>query len=152
MTRSQGAPPHRNRRIELVTENARVAETAISQGDSLTCMPIAGPPTQARPLCQQYQEAFDHVLPAASALSEEALVPVNVDVPSALSTAVSALPNILALRDAALRLPDFDIAHFDHLQQYTFALGHAHAMFLAASESLRATAALRERGIKVRDA
>lgn len=151
-SRATANRPHDNRRIELATGNARCGETTIFQCDSLVSMPIARPPVSARPLFPQDQEAFDHALAAASALSAEELVPVNIDVPSAISTAANAIPKIMAFRDEASKLPGFDIAHFDRLQLYTFALRHAHAKFLAASEPLRAIAALRERGVNLRDA
>jgi hypothetical protein len=98
-----------------------------------------------------YREAFDQALPAAAALGEDELLPVNIDVPSAVATALGALPKILAYREQAAKLHGFDISHFDRLQLHTFAVGHAHAKFLAASALPEAIATLNERGMKLRD-
>ena len=98
-----------------------------------------------------YREAFDQVLPAAAALADDELLPVNIDVTSAVATALGALPKILAYREQAAKLLGFDISHFDLLQLYTFAVGHAHAKFLAASAPPGAIAALTESGVKLRD-
>jgi hypothetical protein len=98
-----------------------------------------------------YREAFDQALPASAALSDDELATVNIDVPSAVATALGALPKIMAYRAQAEKLPNFDISHFDQLQLHTFAVGHAHAKYLAASAPPEAIAALNERGIKLRD-
>jgi hypothetical protein len=100
---------------------------------------------------QLYRQAFDQALPAAAAISEDELMPVNLDVPSAVATAIGALPKILAYREEAAMLHGFDISHFDRLQLYTFAVGHAHARFLAASAPPEALASLTESGTKLRD-
>jgi hypothetical protein len=107
--------------------------------------------TAAPPQFLLYREAFDQALPAAMAISEDELVPVNLDVPSAVATALGALPKIMTYREEASKLHGFDVAHFDQLQLRIFAVGHAHAKFLAASAPPEAIAALNERGIKLRD-
>ena len=104
------------------------------------------------PQFQLYREAFEQALPNAAALSEDELLPVNIDVPSAVATAIGALPKILAYRAQAARLPGFDISHFDQLQLYSFAVAHAHVKFLAASAPPVALASLNESAIKRRDA
>ena len=58
----------------------------------------------------------------------------------------------MAFRDDASKLTGFDISHFDCLQLYIFAAGHAHARLLAASAPLESIAAVSERGVKLRDA
>lgn len=98
-----------------------------------------------------YREAFEQVLPAAAGLAEDELLPVNIDVPSAVATALGALPKILAYREHAAKLTGFDISHFDRLQLHTFAVAHAHAKLLAASAPPEAIAALNESGVKLRD-
>ena len=136
----------------MATENARVRENLTIEGDSNTSSPIASVPASARQQCLLCEEAFNDALPAATALGEEDLVPVNIDVPGAISTAISALPQIMALRDEASKLPGFDISHFDRLQLYILAAGHAHAKLLSASASQETIATQYERGIKLRDA
>jgi len=103
------------------------------------------------PQFQLYREAFEQASPAAAAISEDDLMPVNIDIPSAVATAIGALPKILAYRAEAAKLPSFDISHFDQLQLYTFAVGHAHARLLAASAPPEALVALNADGIKLRD-
>jgi len=98
-----------------------------------------------------FREAYEQVLPAAAALREEELLPVNIDVPSAVATTAGVLPKIMAYRAAAAKLEGFDISHFDQLQLRAFAVGHAHTRFQTASAPPEALAALNERGIKLRD-
>lgn len=116
----------------------------------------AGPPeasTSAAALPQflLYQEAYDRALRATAALSEQDLLPVNINVRDAVATVIGALPTIMAYRDEAANLHGFDIAHFDQLQLHSLAAGHAHAKFLAASAPPVALAALNETATKLRD-
>jgi len=90
-------------------------------------------------------------LPATAALSEDELLAVNIDVPSAVATAIGALPRIMTYRDEAAKLQGFDVTHFDELQLHTFAVGHAHVKYLAASAPPEALAALNESALKLRD-
>ena len=116
--------------------------------------PAASEAATAQPSAAQfllYREAFEQALPASAEISDSELLPVNIDVPSAVATAVGALPKILAHRSEAAQLPGFDISHFDQLQLHTFAVGHAHAKFLAASTPPEELAALNERGMELRD-
>jgi len=98
-----------------------------------------------------HQKAFDLTLSAATALRKEELIPVNIDVASAVATAGAALSRIMDLRDEASRLPRFDISHFDQLRVYIFALSHAHANLIAASVPPEPITALNERAVKLRD-
>ena len=85
--------------------------------------------------------AFERVLPEMQALPEESLAVINLDIPTAVTTALGALPEIMAHRERAAALPGFDLSSFDALATYTYALGHAHAIFLgtaSASSSLQA--------------
>ncbi|HKO53020.1 MAG TPA: hypothetical protein VJV79_35165 [Polyangiaceae bacterium] len=76
---------------------------------------------------------------------------MNIEVASAMATVLEALPKIFAYREQAAKLPDFDISDLDQLQVRTFALGHAHAKFVAASAPPEALAGLNEQGVKLRD-
>ena len=113
--------------------------------------PASAAPAPALPQFLLYREAFEQALPAAAALGEDELLPVNIDVPSAVATALGALPKILAYREEAAKLHGLDISHFDRLQLHTFAVGHAHAKFLAASALPQSIGALNERGVRLRD-
>jgi hypothetical protein len=99
-----------------------------------------------------YSEAYELALPASQALPVDELIAVNIDVPTAMTTAIGKLPQILALRDqVAQQLPQFDITNFDQLSIYTFATGHAQALFAAASAPPEALVALNEQGLVLRD-
>lgn len=76
---------------------------------------------------------------------------MNLDVASAIATAVGALPKVMVFREEASHLPGFDVSHFDCLHVYVFALSHAHASVTAASAPLKPIADLNKRGIKLRD-
>lgn len=132
----------------MANENSsEINNLAVGAGASAASTVSAAP----LPPFQLYREAFEQALPAAAAINDDDLMPVNVDVPSAVATALGALPKILAYRADAAKLPGFDISHFDQLQLHTFAVGHAHAKFLAASAPPEAIAALNDRGMKLRD-
>ena len=106
----------------------------------------------APPTVMHYSEAYERALPTAKALDTAELITINIDVPSAVTTAVGAMPKIIALRDSiAKELPTFDLKHLDELQTYTLATGHAHAMYSAASSPPEAIQALNEQGIALRD-
>jgi hypothetical protein len=99
-----------------------------------------------------YRDAYENAQPAAKALQVEELIAVNIDVPTAVTTAVGALPEILALRaEVAKDLPNFDIKWFDQLETYTLATGHAHALYMGTSAPPEAIVALNERGVTLRD-
>jgi len=56
-----------------------------------------------------YRQAYERVLPVAEAIRDEELLPVNVDVPSAVATAVGVLPKVMAYRADAAQLPKYDV-------------------------------------------
>jgi hypothetical protein len=86
------------------------------------------------------------VLPEIDALPVSELVTINIDVPTAVTSALGAWPKISTLRsELATRLPDFDIALLDKLQAYARATAHTHALYMAASSP----AGLQELGEKV---
>jgi len=120
-------------------------------------VPAAAPPTAASaaaaaPAVLHYSEAYDKALPASKALTATELIAVNIDVPTAVTTAAGALPQILALRDQVVKdLPNFDIQNFDQLETYAFATGHAHAVYSGSSAPPEALLALNEQGLALRD-
>lgn len=97
-----------------------------------------------------YKEAFDLAMPATQALAAQDLIGITVDVPSAITTAVGALPGILAFREQARALAGFDISAFDLLETYTLATGHAHTNYMAASAPPEAILQLNGRGMELR--
>ena len=113
-------------------------------------VPPVVPP--APPTGMHYSEAYQRALPTAKALDAAELVTINIDVPTAVTTAVGAMQKIMAFRDRiAKELPSFDVTHLDELQTYTLATGHAHAMYSAASAPPEAIQALNEQGLALRD-
>ncbi len=82
----------------------------------------------------QYGDAYERALPAAQALPLTELIPINVDIPTAVTTAIGKFAQIASLRDAiAAATPTFDLTNIDQLETYTLATAHAHAMYLSAS-------------------
>src|SRR5664279_4308802 len=74
------------------------------------------------------REAYRAVLPEAKALRLQELVPVNLNLTTAVTTVLQVLPLILRYRERAKPLLDFDIRNFDRLEEYTLALAYALAM------------------------
>ena len=91
-----------------------------------TPAPAPVPHADGSPSFHRYREAYERAAPAAQALKAEDLVTINIDVPSAVTTAVGAFPQIMPFRDKAAALPGSDVSSFDQLETYTFATGVAH--------------------------
>jgi hypothetical protein len=85
--------------------------------------------TQAPRAPDAYQRLSDEI----RAVPDSALVPINIDVPSALATVLGAVPKIQKLKPSMDVLPTFNVGRFDKLQDYALALAHAHTLYLAAS-------------------
>jgi hypothetical protein len=90
-------------------------------------------------------------MPASKALAATDLITINIDLPSAIATAVGKRPGIMALRDSAKALPGFDISAFDQLETYTLAAGHAHTLYMGASTAPEAIIELNEKGMRLRN-
>ncbi|MBN1608032.1 MAG: hypothetical protein JW940_15465 [Polyangiaceae bacterium] len=87
--------------------------------------PTVGPPRSAA--------AFEELLPEILAVTEETIPPILIDIPTAVTTVLGALPEIRALRPEIVEsLPKLDLAQFDKLERYTLAVSHAHAVHRAA--------------------
>jgi hypothetical protein len=77
--------------------------------------------------------AFQALLPEILAVTEESIPPILIDLPTAVTTVLGALPRIRALRPEIVKtLRKFDFDQFDRLERYTLALSHAHARHRAA--------------------
>ncbi len=82
----------------------------------------------------RFRAAYQQLIVEIRALPTSDVIPINIDIPTAVTTALGAMPEIRALRPRmAAEMPQFDIARFDKLEAYTLAAGHAHALWLAAS-------------------
>ena len=138
-------PAHKTERTLM----SDTSSTQVSDPSSPTA-PVAPTPTPTAVL--SYRDAFQKALPAAQALDPNDLITINIDIPTAITMAVGALPEIMALRDrVATELPKFDLKHFDDLQTYTLATGHAHAVYMGASAPPEALLQLNEKGMALRD-
>src|SRR5215510_5535519 len=82
----------------------------------------------------RFRDAYQRLHTDIRSVEDKDLVPINIDIPSAVTTALGSLPEIRSLRTQILRdMPSFDLTQFDRLEDCTLALGHAHTLYLAAS-------------------
>jgi hypothetical protein len=82
----------------------------------------------------RFRAAYQHLVDEIRAVPSSDVIAINIDIPTAVTTALGAMPEIRALRPRmATEIPQFDMARFDKLEAYTLAAGHAQALFLAAS-------------------
>jgi hypothetical protein len=75
-------------------------------------------------------QAFMAVQALISEVADDALVPINIDIPRAVSTILGSLPSVEPYLPKLRTLPDFDFGAIEKLKDFTFAAWHAH---LAAS-------------------
>jgi hypothetical protein len=100
----------------------------------------------------RFRDAYDRLSVEIKAVEHDDLVPINVDVPTAITTVLGAMPEINALRPRIEKeLPAFDLGRFDKMEDYTLAIGHAQAMYLAASAPSEQLPELAEQAMKTRD-
>jgi len=101
---------------------------------------------------RSFAAAFAESQPDRDALRPEELVRVNLDVPSAVATALGALPEIMALRaDVEKHLPTFELMWIDRFHTYTMALSHAFAQCKSSLEELDDLPELNIEGTALRD-
>ena len=111
--------------------------------------PIAADPVAAT---HPAAVAYEQLLAEIRAVPESELIPINIDVVTAVSTVLGVLPEIRALRpeiEAEWRRFDFDT--FDKLEQYTLALHQAHALWRGASVPKTAVADMASELTSIRD-
>jgi hypothetical protein len=92
-------------------------------------MPVATP---VQPEVKEFLAGFQRVEAEVRAVADRDLVAVNLDVPSAVATALGALPEIVTLRDEVAALKGVDINKFDKIRDYALALAHTHGAYRAA--------------------
>ena len=106
-------------------------------------------PTSAVP---RFRDAYEHLIDEIRKVPDEDLVTINIDVPTAVTTALGAVPQIRTLRpQIATDIPTFDLVRFDKLELYTLALGHAHTLHLAASSPPESLSEFSEAGTETRE-
>jgi hypothetical protein len=100
----------------------------------------------------RFREAYQKLLEEMRAIPSDELTIVNLDIPTAVTTVLGALPQIGALRaKITATMPEFDIAQFDKLEAYTMAVGYANSMYLAASQPSESIEKLADEGVTMRD-
>jgi hypothetical protein len=84
------------------------------------------------------EAAYDGLLAEMLAVPSARLLPVDVDVMTAITTVSDALPGLLALctepdapasANRAIGLAELHVEELEQLEQYTLALGHAHLLY-----------------------
>lgn len=100
----------------------------------------------------RFRDAYQTLLAEMRALPDDELMIVNLDIPTAVTTVLGALPQIRAMRPQIVAaMQTFDIAQFDKLEAYTMAAGYANSVYLAASQPSESIEKLAEEGGTVRD-
>lgn len=85
------------------------------------------------------------------ALAPQDLIPLNIDVPSAISTVFGVLPKLALMRDRIAALPEFDLPAFDRLELYTHALWKVHIHYTTTVEAPDHLDELIKRGTLLRE-
>jgi hypothetical protein len=108
-------------------------------------------PTVSAPV-PRFRDAYQTLLDEIRAVPPDELTIVNLDIPTAITTVLGALPQIRAIRPQILATTQqFDIARFDKLEAYTLAVGYANSLYLAASQPSESIEKLAEEGGTMRD-
>lgn len=127
-----------------------MASDAKTQASEAPAAAAVGDPA-AVPGPHRYRLAFERALPASQALDANTLIPINIDVPTAVATTAGRLPGIMAHRERAQALAEFDVSAFDELETHALATAHAHTRYMAASAAPEAIVELNERGLRLRN-
>jgi hypothetical protein len=103
-------------------------------------------------LLPRFQDAFERVLPELLAVPASEVGEINLEVEAVVSKVLALLPRIRELRADVVKIvhPDYSLARYDRIEDYTLALGHAHAVYLVSSEPPVPPEALAEEGLEVR--
>jgi len=99
----------------------------------------------------RFRDAYQTLLEEMRAVPADKLMIVNLDIPTAVTTVLGALPQIRAMRAQVMAMPQMDIARFDKLEAYTLAVGYANSLYLAASQPSESLEDLAAEGVTMRD-
>jgi hypothetical protein len=97
------------------------------------------------------EAAFTELLLEISAVPDDELTALNVDVVEVVTLVLGVLPKLRALRPEIQHLPFFDLARFDRLEKYALALNHAHTRYRSTLPSRGNVAELGKELALVRD-
>jgi hypothetical protein len=108
--------------------------------------------TQETGQALRFQEAYDRMLPEIRAVDPSDLVPLNIDVQTAYTTVIGALPNLRSVAaDIQAAVIGFDPKSLDQLEDYARALASAHAICNMASTPTESLPALAQAGAEIRE-
>jgi hypothetical protein len=108
-------------------------------------------PPPVEPQAKDFFAAFKRVEGEIRAMGDHELLPVNLDIPSAVATALGAMPEIAAYRAQITMLNGVDASKLDKLTDYAFALMHAHTVYRGASGPVDAIGGMAEELVAIRD-
>jgi hypothetical protein len=97
------------------------------------------------------EAAYKRLRDEITALAEESLVVINLDVPAIVQTALGVLPEVRAFQAEMIQLPSFDVTAFEKLEDYAYALLHLQTLYMAASAPPEALGDLVERAVEARE-
>lgn len=84
----------------------------------------------------RFRDAYQTLLDEMHAIPSTELLPIDLDIPTAVTTVLAALPRIRAFRPQIVAMTlRYDVHRFDKLEAYTLAVGYANSLHLAASQS-----------------
>jgi hypothetical protein len=119
-------------RFPQLEERGNIVMPQSTIGSTATPSPEPGS-TQGPRARESYQRLSEEI----RSVPDGDLVTINIDVPTAVSTTLALIPRIRELRPAVANLSTFDLSRYDKLEDYAFALAHAHTLYLAASAPAR---------------
>jgi hypothetical protein len=97
-----------------------------------------------------FEEPYNAIQPELKTLSPAELVPITIDIPTAVTTVLGVQPEVTALDDRIAKLPEFNVELPEKLAIYTMALAHAHTLHAMASAPASAIIPLAEEGTTLR--
>ncbi len=97
------------------------------------------------------EAAYKRLLAEISAVPEEGLAVINLDVPAIVQTALGVLPEVRALEAEIKKLPNLDVAAFEKLEDYAYALLQLQTLYMTASGPPEALAGLVARATEARE-
>jgi hypothetical protein len=100
---------------------------------------------------EEFSLGFLRVEAEVRAVPEESLEPINLDVPTTVTTVLGAWPEILALRAQVAALPSFNIERLDKLRDYALALAHTHGIYRGLAAPPDGVVKLAEQLASIRD-